>query len=224
MNKMESSGSHVSMPFSELVGQLQTQYDCSLVDPQAPNDGRTNTIVLFRNFVARVHDPAQLYRTEAFVDVEVAILDALEKANFPAPRVIRTRGHEALFRWHYGEMTGHGVLLSRCPGGAAPENLPATDVAKLLGRLHAALLRYPPDFGTGGPEGARATKSAKEPTEPDEMVKNGQRVADHIRLQSEAYAALLDILVAVAGAPAEVAVQGIVHLDLVSKLQVVSLC
>jgi hypothetical protein len=214
-NPMDQSGSHVSVPFDELVAQLETQFDCSFVDPESPADGRTNTIVLFRECVARVHDPAQLYRTESFVGVEVVILDSLEQTGFPAPRVLRTRQGDPLFRWHYGEMSGHGVLLSRCPGGPAPATLPATDVAKLLGRLHASLLRHPPTFGPGGAEGARAVKSAKEPTEPDEVVKNGHQVADRIRLQSEASAALLDRLVAVAAAPAQVAVEGIVHLDLV---------
>ncbi len=220
---MDQSGSHVSLPHQELVAQLATQFDCPFADPDTPADGHTNTIVLFRDCVARVHDPAQQYRTEAFVGVEVAILDALERVSFPCPRVLRTREGLPLFRWHYGEMTGHGVLLSRCPGGPVPESLPATAVASLLGRLHAALLRHPPVFGAGGSEGARAVKSAKEPGEPEDIVRNGKRVADRIRLQSEAYAALLDRLVAVASEPAPVTVEGVVHLDLVCLFSFASL-
>ena len=212
---MDQSGSHVSFPHQELVAQLTPQYEArEFLEPEAPANGSTNTIVLFRDCVARIHDPGQLYRTAAFVEVEVAILDALETADFPSPRVLRTRDGSPLFRWHYGEMTGHGVLLSRCPGGPVPATLPATAVAELLGRLHAALLLRPPRFASVAE--ARALKAAKEPCEPEDIVRTGAQVAERIRLQDGAAAALLDRLLAVAAVPAAVTVEGVVHLDLVS--------
>lgn len=150
----------------------------------------------------------------------MAILDALALSLFPCPRVLRTRLGSSLFEWKYGEMIGHGVLLSRCPGISAPDRLLSpTAVGSLLGRLHADLLKNPPAFGEGGSAKAREVKSAKSPSESEDILRTGTLVAQNIRQQSASYAALLDQLVAAAAAPSAVTVEGVVHLDLVSKIQ-----
>ncbi len=214
---MDQSGSHVSLPFQDLIEQLAAQYEVSFLDPEVPACGTTNLVVLFRDSVARVHDPSQAYRSRAFVEVEVAILDALALEDFPCPRVLRCRDGSALFAWHYGEMSemsGHGLLMTRCRGEAVDKVAPAV-MGDLVGRLHAASLARPI---FADPQEARRVKSAKEPVESDDIVSAGKRVAEKLRFQNEAYSALLLQLVAVAScAEDDAPVQGIVHLDLVSS-------
>ena len=222
-----------SVPFAELQRQLAEQFSVSLLHPVAPPSGSTNFVVLFDDYVARVHSPAQAYRTEAYVQVEVAVLDALEAAAFAGvPRVLATQGAgEKLFRWRYGEACGHGLLMTRLPGRSLPPcRVRALAVAAMLARLHQTLLGAHAPFRTPAAiDEALAARSQKECVREEDICAAARRVRDllvdrhpfahetNARIVAVFDILLLDAERALLADQASAAVRGIVHLDLNSS-------
>ena len=218
---METSGSHVHLPFFKIIRQLRGCYDekVRFDNPETPENGSTNTIIVMDECVARLHDPSQQYRTKDYVLVECHILDTLEKLGFAgSPRVIKTKEGNHLFEWSYGEMHGHGIVFTRMSGKPLTNVTQESSkkVGSLLGEFHACL-KDQKIFNQSNDEVVRI-KSSKEPTYIEGIIKQGYETAkllvdrDPFQHAKESSSLLLELC---ANAEKEgEAPEGILHLDL----------